>query len=268
MRKITAKTRLFDMIHRGEKPYGSMVSSIDPAVTDVMGEVGIDFVIIDSEHARNGRVELENHVRAANSHGMIPISRVHENRPALVQGHLDSGAHAIIVPHVDTADDAFSAVQAALYQPAGRRSMCPACYAGSYALDDWAEYAALANANVMIIPIIESVKAVENIDEIFAVDGVDIVQFGPGDLSSDMGIPLRKDCPQMRAMWEKVYQAAAAAGKYVMAPPNLGFDEAHLVYDGLDFMMLRELVKTNFRKHQDAVARQSTAAPREPESVQ
>lgn len=246
---ITARSRLIAMIEGDEQPYGIFVSSIDPAVTGLLGDAGFDFVVLDGEHGRNDRAYVENHVRAAAVSGVVPFVRVLENSAALIQSMLDVGAHGIVVPHVDTAEDARRAVEASLYAPRGRRGMCPACNSGGYTMDGWIGRTRVADENVMIIPILESRKSIENVEEILAVDGIDVVLFGPGDLSADMGLDLNTDTALLMDAWHRVLAAARTAGKYVLAPTDFGFDEANMFIAPMEYMLLHKLARSMVADH-------------------
>src|SRR6202044_318508 len=97
------------------------------------------------------------------------------------------------------------AVAASRYSPMGRRGMCPTVRSGGYALENWSEFVRAANRNVMVIPLIESRKAVENIEDILAVEGVDVIHFGPGDLSADMGLEFPAGMSELSGAWERVH---------------------------------------------------------------
>jgi 4-hydroxy-2-oxoheptanedioate aldolase len=251
-RNMNARSHFTAMMDRGEQPYGIFVSSIDPAVTDILGGAGFDFVVIDGEHGRNDRNHVENHVRAAGASGVAPFVRVLENSPALIQSMLDVGAHGIVVPHVDTAKDARQAVDASRYAPRGRRGMCPACNSGGYTLDGWIGRTRNADDNIMIIPILESRKSIENVEEILAVDGIDLVLFGPGDLSADMGLDLTTDIALLMDAWGKVLAAARAAGKYILAPTDFGLDEANMLIAPMEYMLLHKLASSMVADHKDS----------------
>ena len=254
MTLIRAKTTFLEMMARGETPLGIFVSSLDPASTEILADAGFDFVVLDGEHGRMGRIEVENHVRAAEARGIVPFVRILENSQTLIQSILDVGAQGIVVPHVDTAADARAAVAASLYSPAGRRGMCPACHAGGYHLKNWPEYSHAANENIMVIPIIESRKSVENIDEILAADGIDVIHFGPGDLSADMGIDFATELDQLMDAWRVVLAATRAAGKRVLVPHGFGFDGADMLIAEMELMLLHRAASQLVVEHKTSLA--------------
>lgn len=258
MALFDAKTRFTAMMDRGEKPLGIFVSSLDAASTEVLADAGFDYVVLDGEHGRMSRIEVEHHVRAAEARGVAPFVRVLENSQTLIQSMLDVGAQGVVVPHIDTAEDARAAVAASLYAP-GRRGMCPACHAGGYTLDGWAEKVVRANANVMVIPIIESRRSVENVAEILAVDGIDVIHFGPGDLSADMGIDFATGLDKLMDAWRAVVDATRSAGKYVLAPHGFGFDEADMLIAEMELMVLHRAASAIVADHKASLTLRDTA---------
>lgn len=249
MSQMRAKSVLFEQMQKRSVPLGIFISSLDPAVTDVLAGAGFDFVVLDGEHGRFGRTDVETHVRAASCKGALPFVRVLENSPTLIQSTLDVGAQGILVPHIDSAADARRAIAAAHYAPAGKRGMCPACHAGNYDLAGWHEHVRLSNENVLIIPIIESRAAVDNIEEIAAVPGIDIIHFGPGDLSADMGLNFSTQRDQLDAAWKRVQQVTWAAGKKLLSPRGYGFDEADMLLVEMELMLLHRAARTIVSDH-------------------
>jgi 4-hydroxy-2-oxoheptanedioate aldolase len=248
----SARSLFLGMMEKGEIPLGMLVHSVDPAVSELLGRAGVDFVLIDGEHAAMGRSELEHHVRGARAGGTIPFYRVLENSPVLIQAALDSGAEGIIVPHVDTAEQARAAVAACRFAPEGRRGVCPTNHSGGFDFANWDGFVRSANDNIMVIPIIESRESVANIREICAVDGIDVVHFGPGDLSADMGLSFPEGLTELREAWDKVKKEAATAGKYVLSTCGIGFDDAEMLVLTMDLLALHRAVTDLISKHKAA----------------
>ncbi|RZT94860.1 4-hydroxy-2-oxoheptanedioate aldolase [Advenella incenata] len=238
MNRVNAKSKFFEMFERNERPLGVFVSCMDPASTEALADAGFDYVVLDGEHGKMGRVDVETHSRAAAARGIIPLVRILENSQTLIQAMLDSGAQGVIIPHLETAHDAQRALAASLYSPVGKRGMCNACYAGGYQLDSWPDHVKASNQNVLVIPLIESARAVENIKEIVAVNGIDVVFFGPGDLAAEMGLNFTKDGDRLMDSWQRVKDAAKEAGKYTLAPRGWGFDDADILIAEMDIQML------------------------------
>jgi len=120
--------------------------------------------------------------------------------------------------------------------------MCPACNAGGYGMAGWSAHVDASDANVLIIPVLESRKAIDNIEEILAVEGIDIVLYGPGDLSADMGIDFVEDKHLLAEAWQRLLAATKRAGKSALAPYGLGFDDADMLIAEMELMLLRKAV--------------------------
>lgn len=236
---IDARERLAGMVRGGRHPLGIFVSSHDAAVTEICASAGFDYVILDREHGAMSLMDLTNHVRAAEAGKIVPLVRILEATPFDIQANLDAGAHGIVIPHVEDAETARVAVAASRYAPEGTRGICPGCHAGGYTMAGWSDYARRANRNIVVIPIIESRRAVENIDEIVRVDGIDIVLFGQGDLSADMNIDYNTELHLLREAFEKVRDAAHAAGKYVMVQYGL-YEGADVLIGAMDLVLLHD----------------------------
>lgn len=198
--------------------------STDSATTGIFGASGYDWVLIDREHGVMDNSDMRAHLMAAEAHGLVSAVRVLENNAAMIQQALDAGAQAIMVPKVDSAESARRAVVASQYK-AGGRGMCPVVPATNFSGAQWGEYAAELNDNVLIIPLIETMKGVENIAEICAVDGVDYIFFGLADLSQDLGIDMTLDIDRLVELWKVVATTARSKGVRAGAPLGYGFDD-------------------------------------------
>ncbi len=151
---------------------------------EVVVGLGFDFVLIDMQHGPIDYNEALNMIRAADIAGVAPIVRVPWNDPASIGPILDAGAMGIIVPMIETVDDAKRMVDACLYPPAGRRSFGPIRVGAR----DGLQYFGSANERVAVIPMIETAEALTQVEEIAAVEGVDAVFVGPFDLSIALGL--------------------------------------------------------------------------------
>lgn len=231
------------MIEDGQLPIGAFVMSTDASTTALFGDIGYDFVIIDREHGPNDVTSTLNHIRAAEANGIIPIVRVLENSPTLIQSTLDIGAHGIVVPKIGNADDARRAVLASQYA-AGGRGMCQATEGARWAHDGWHAHKASSNENVIVIPLVETREGIANLEEIAAVDGIDFIFFGLADLSQDMGIDMYSDSDQLIRIWDDAVVTTQRAGVHLGSPLGYGFDNGDFgTVDG-DMMMLRAIAQS------------------------
>lgn len=224
---------------KGNVPLGIFIASTDPSTTEIAADAGFDFAMIDAEHGPLDRLCVLGHVRAAEARGIIPLVRILESSNATIQSMLDVGARGVVVPKVENAEDAARIVSAARYAPAGTRGMCPSCHDGRYTVDGFRDHMDQRNREVLVIPIIETMRGVENIAEIAAVDGMDIIHFGPGDLSADMGLDLATDLAMLQEPWLRVRDACHAAGKAVLVPDGMGFEGGDAFGLPMELMILR-----------------------------
>ena len=240
------------MSRAGKVPLGSFVASLDPATTHILGTVGFDFVILDGEHGPIDKIHALAHIRAAHAAGTIPLARVLENSAPLIQSFLDIGAQGLVVPHIDTADDAKRMVAAGQY--GAGRGMCPICHAADYALEQWSEFVTTSNDNVLMIPLIESGRAMDNLAEIVATPGIEVVMFGPGDLSQDIGIDILADRPKVIELWNKFRTTVHAAGKLTLAPNGLGLEGSDILTEFADLVFLRNAAVEALKAHRSEQA--------------
>jgi 2-keto-3-deoxy-L-rhamnonate aldolase RhmA len=166
---------------------GSWIQIGHPAVAEIMCNSGFDWIAVDMEHTDISLETMTNVFRGMYGRNVMPFVRVRENDPLAIRQVLDAGAMGVIVPLVNNADEAKRAVAAAKYPPAGIRGFA-FCRANEYGRN-FSQYVKEANEQIAVVVMIESKEAVENIDEIIAVDGVDGVFVGPYDLSGSYGVP-------------------------------------------------------------------------------
>ena len=197
----------------GRVVVGSFVYVPSPQLTEIIGLIGFDFVVIDMEHGPVDMGVAENMVRAAELAGVTPIIRVTHNTPHLILRALDIGALGVHVPEVSDAHEGKAVVASVKYAPQGQRGLA-GVRAAKYGLkDSLPEYAAAANQQTMVIVHIEDVKAVENLDALLAVEGIDVYFLGPTDLSNSLGIPGQSKDPKVIGLVEDSIKQIAGAGK-------------------------------------------------------
>ena len=166
----------------------------EPLTAEAAARIGYDYVCIDLQHGYASQVDALAMIQAAAGAGSIPAVRVASNDPNLIGKSLDAGALAIIVPMVNTAEDAAKAVSACRYAPVGTRS-----FGALAAMDRYSgDFVPQSNAAVACIPMIETAQALENLEEILSVPGVDAIYVGPVDLSLTLGLPPATDHDDQR----------------------------------------------------------------------
>jgi 2-keto-3-deoxy-L-rhamnonate aldolase RhmA len=181
-------------------------------MVETIGHAGMDFVVLDCEHAAVSPYggEIAGLIRAAWSAGVPPIVRVTWNDPGQILKALDMGASAVVVPHVNTAEEAAAAVSAAHHHPIGRRSATPAVMGSKQGLTDWPRHYGRSQRETVVIPLIEEQQGVENIEEIAAVPNIGGIFFGPFDLAVSKGAGGDARDADVAAERARVYAAAAA----------------------------------------------------------
>jgi 4-hydroxy-2-oxoheptanedioate aldolase len=152
---------------------------------EALARLGFDWVLIDMQHGGMDYSSAVEMIRAVDLSEATPIVRVPWNDPGIIGRVLDAGALGVVIPMIQTVEDARRAVDACLYPPAGRRSFGPV----RVGLRDGAGYFGDANQRVAVIPMIETAEALACVDEIVTVPGVDAVFVGPFDLSVALGLP-------------------------------------------------------------------------------
>ncbi len=207
--------RIRTLVAEGKTVKGSFIFTREPAYIEVMGYAGFDFIIIDNEHSPLTVTEDIHLVRAAEIAGIEPVIRVSANEPAQILQALDVGATTLLVPRVNTAEDAKAVVRAAKYGPLGERGLAGVVRAAKYGFIPCDDYIATANQNIFVMVQIEEVEAVRNVDEILAVEGIDAIFIGPADLSQSMGLTGQFDHPEFCNAVAHVISRAQQAGKPV-----------------------------------------------------
>lgn len=184
---------------------GSWITLADTAIAEIMSDAGYDWLAVDMEHSAITLADTQELVRVIELSGVAALVRVGENNAALIKRVMDTGAHGVIVPMVNTRDDALKAVRAVKYPPEGTRGVGLARAQG-YGMG-FQKYRSWAAANSIVIAQIEHIDAIDNLEDILSVEGVDGSMIGPYDLSGSLGHPgdfERKDVKNALLRYEKV----------------------------------------------------------------
>jgi 4-hydroxy-2-oxoheptanedioate aldolase len=197
----------------GQLVIGSFVYVPSAKLTEIISLIGFDFAVIDMEHGPVDIGVAEDMVRAAEGAGITPIIRVTHNTPHLILRALDVGALGVHVPEVNDADSARAMVNSVKYAPEGHRGLAGVRAAGYGLKESLADYAAAANRETMAIAHIEHVQAIDNLDALLGVDGIDVYFLGPTDLSNSLGIPGQSKDPKVVELVEGAIKRIVDAGK-------------------------------------------------------
>jgi 2-keto-3-deoxy-L-rhamnonate aldolase RhmA len=204
----------------------------------VLADSGFDFVLFDTQHSPWEIKQLLPSIQAMRGQRAAPFVRVSDNRPDLICFALDIGARGIVVPMVNTAEEAAAMVRSCRYYPLGNRSN--AGVRGEWGdHKTYREYLDAVNEGLVIIPMIETKQAMENIDAILGVDGVDVLLVGPSDLSIELDVPLEYPSDTYQRGLDKIAAACKKHGKVAgmyFIPP--GMDPNFYVEKGFKFFTL------------------------------
>jgi 2-keto-3-deoxy-L-rhamnonate aldolase RhmA len=210
----------------GKSIWGTMiVYARSVGAGSVYGQLGFDYAIVDSEHSPNARSELADMGASLQSAGVCPIVRVPNTQPHETVMALDAGFHGVLVPYCETADQVSEVVGAARLRPLKGALEVMARASGQFPSDATRDYLEHRNENVVVIIGIESVPAVDNLESILDVAGIDAIFIGPNDLSVSLGVPDQYDHPRYVEAVEHVIGAAQSRG--IPAGPHC-FDEPML----------------------------------------
>jgi 4-hydroxy-2-oxoheptanedioate aldolase len=205
MRNNATKARL----QAGQTVYGCFVRYPDASLVEVLGYQPWEFLMFDGEHGTLEPRDCEHLVRAAELRGVTPIVRVPTNLPPTILRLLDTGAQGLHVPWVNSGAEAEAAVRAVKYHPRGTRGLAGVRAADFGQAGTLAEYVQKANAETLVVVHIETAEAVERLEEIVAVDGVDVIFIGPTDLSHSLGHPGEPQHPAVQAAFDRIVRVVA-----------------------------------------------------------
>ena len=235
------ENRMKRMLMEGRPVVGCGLSIVDPFVAEALGRLNFDFILIDTQHHPMSNDVLQDLLMALYPTESTIVVRVAWNDTVRINHLLDMGAEGIIVPWVNTVEDAKAAASAIKYPPQGRRSWGPR-RAGTLYGGDMEQYAAQANDNTLFLPQIETAEAVENLDAILSVEGVDGIMIGPNDLAFSMGFVQNRWNPTVEAMVQRVLEGCKARGKpFGMFTPSMESAKLWIRRGGMIAMGTRDL---------------------------
>lgn len=228
------KNPLKAKLAKNQQTFGCWVTLAHPLIPEILAPSGFDWLVVDMEHSSIDLSSLLVMIISIEHNGIVPLVRVGENNPNLIKRVMDAGAYGVIVPNVNTPEEARAAVSAVKYPPMGTRGI------GLYRAQGYGrkfeEYKRwLAKESVVIVQI-EHIDAVDCIGEIFAVPGIDAFLIGPYDLSGSMGMPGALTHSRV----EKAIARVMAAAKKRGIPAGY-----HSV--SADPLMARKRIKQGFR---------------------
>ena len=204
---------LKDRVQNGGIVYGTMISmGRNPRWGSAFSNFGIDYAIIDTEHSPRGRTDVADFIAAFSFSGVVPIVRIPIPDSHYVTMALDAGAQGILAPYCETVAEAKEVVGAAKWRPLKGELLRKAVDSGEFPSQATKDYLEERNRNNVCIVGIESVPAIENLENILKVEGIDAIFVGPNDLSITLGIPDQYDHPDYEAALREIISKCQAAG--------------------------------------------------------
>ncbi|MFM7164828.1 MAG: aldolase/citrate lyase family protein [Planctomycetaceae bacterium] len=221
--KTAALKKFRSRLQQQQSVVGLWVTLESASLTEMAVALGVDWVVVDAEHGHLDWKEINELIRAALRSDTVVLVRLAERSTALTKRALDIGADGVVIPWIETAEQLAEAVQDCRYPPAGRRGI------GGERATAWgqcmAEHTAEANEQVLVVPILESIRAVPHIQQLAAVDGVDVFFFGPADFSASAGFRGQWEGPgiaqQILQLKDVLLQAGRHCGLLTTSTENL-----------------------------------------------
>jgi 4-hydroxy-2-oxoheptanedioate aldolase len=210
------KNRLRERLAKGGPLIGFLPQVQTPDFVEYCGLLGFDWVFIDAEHTGLSAERCQDLVRAADVVGLPSAIRLPTNQPALILPYLETGVDAVIAPHIGDADDARRLVQACRYFPKGSRGSSAGSRAANFGLTQTAgEYFAAEQDHTIPIALVEDREAFDHIAEVAAIDDVEVIFLGPGDLAMSMGLAGNSRHPDVQQHITSALAYLVKAGKVV-----------------------------------------------------
>lgn len=209
--------RVKEKLARGEPVFGTFFKFGSANLVELFGLAGFDFMIIDAEHSTFGHAGIEDMIRTCELAGMSSIIRTQDASEASILHALDSGASGVQVPSLRDPAQVREVISRSKYHPIGTRGWAPGCRAADYAAFDTEEYVARANRDTIVAVHVENQQMVEQIEALCAVDHLDVLFIGTGDLSQSLGHPGKANHPDVQAAVDKVIAAGVRHGKHLGA---------------------------------------------------
>lgn len=214
------KNKLKEILYNKQVAIGQFLKITDPAVVEIAGNAGFDFVIIDNEHGPIDIQNIQNMIRAAEVADITPVVRVRDNDETLILKVLDIGAQAIEVPQINNINQADALIKAVKYSPKGERGLCRYVRSAGYSKltetnEQKKEYFKNANNETLIIAHIEGLEGIRNIDTIMSRGEIDVLFIGPYDLSQSLGIPGEINDPKVEEQMKIIIEKAKRNNKII-----------------------------------------------------
>lgn len=208
------KNLVKEKLKNGHKTIGGFLQTLSPVAAEIMSQCGFDWLIVDLEHAPGDFANLQTQLQAMNGSGVVPFARAPWNDAVAIKRILDTGVMGMLVPYVNTREEAEAAVAACKYPPRGFRGVAGSPRAAGYT-GNAMPYLSTANAETIVMVAVETTEAVDNLDDILLVDDLDGIFIGPMDLASSMGYLGNPGHPEAQKRIAVIEEKVLASDKFL-----------------------------------------------------
>jgi 2-keto-3-deoxy-L-rhamnonate aldolase RhmA len=231
------ENRVKKLLREGKNTSGAWLQLTSTFSAEILARAGFDWLIIDLEHAPGDFINLAAQIQAMGATDCVPFVRAPWNDAVAIKRILDTGVMGVLIPYVNTAEEAKDAVAACKYPPQGVRGVAGSPRAAYFGQNSM-EYLKNANDEILVITAVETGEAVANLDEILAVDGLDGIFIGPMDLATSMGHFADASHPEVQEAIATIEKKTLAAGKFLGTVAGT-WEQAKTKYQkGYQLMML------------------------------
>ena len=209
--------QILQRVARGEKALGLHLTEPSGLLVELAGRCGLDFVNFDAQHSPVTPAEIGEMCRIADPYGVTVALRIPDGAESTILSYLDRGARLIIVPNLLTAEEAAELVKYSYFAPLGLRSATSIATMHGQVDGDHVRLFQEVNANTVIVPQLESIVSLQNLDEILAVDGIDYFGEGPEDMAQSLGLTGQPQHPRVVETYARINEKLHAAGKRMLS---------------------------------------------------
>jgi len=226
-------------LKEGRKTCGAFLQTLSPVAAEILAHTGFDWLIVDLEHTPGSYENLQSQLQAMSGTDVVPFARAPWNDVVAIKRILDTGVMGVLIPYVNTGEEAEAAVAACKYPPQGVRGVAGSPRAAGYT-GNTMPYLESANNDTVVMVAVETLDAVNNLDDILAVDGVDGIFVGPMDLASSMGHLGNPGHPEAQEQIAIIEKKVLASDKF-LGTVATSWDKAESCYDkGYQWLILMQ----------------------------
>ena len=228
-REMIFENRVKRMLKEGKRTAGAWLQLASPFTAEILSQAGFDWLLIDMEHGPGDILTLISQLQAIKGSDAVALVRAPWNDFVVIKRILDTGVHGVLIPYVNTKQEAEQAVRACKYPPEGVRGVAGSPRAQGYA-QHTQDYLRRANDEILVITAVETPTAMANLDEIQSVEGLDVIFIGPMDLATNMGYLGNPGHPEVQRAISEIEGKVLRAGKG-LATISSTWEQARQLYD-------------------------------------